>query len=295
MSRELPIITRPLDNTALAVYMECPKKYEYSMVLHRKRTGAENPALIYGTTWHKLLELYYKGATIEQCILGAAHVWKEHGKLDDHRTFDRAVLEFENYRARWGATPDREDGQTVGWPDAPIVEVSVNALWDGALHPYAGKIDRIIELQGQLFVEDHKTTSQMGSYYFQQFELSNQMMGYAFITRHLTGRWIAGVRINAHAVLKRESKFAREIITFSKDRLEDWSRNYNSWVPRIEASYTAGDFPRNFNACAGKYGQCTYATVCAVSPRIRDRVLEQEFIVKPWNPLEAEELADGAG
>ena len=41
------------------------------------------------------------------------------------------------------------------------------------------------------------------------------------------------------------------------------------------------------NACDGKYGMCQYAGVCSVSPRLREKVLETEFELNPWNPLEA--------
>lgn len=290
MSLQLPVIDRPLDNTALAAYATCPRKYFYSMVQHRRRIGRTTPALAYGTCWHAMLEAHYKtGGDADAVFLAGAKSWEDHGKEDDHRTFDRAWMEYGNYKKRWGEH-DEEDAKTVGFPDTPAVEISANVMFPGALHAYAGKIDRIIELQGQYFVEDHKTTSRMGNYYFSQFELSNQMMGYVSIAKMLMPSVrIAGVRINAHCVLKRESKFERQIITFTEDRLQEWQENLNVWIGQLSDAYGSGRFPGDYTACDGKYGMCAYSEVCSLSPRLRERALEADFEINPWNPLEAKE------
>lgn len=289
-SLALPVIERPIDNTALSLFMKCPQKYDYAMRQHRRRQGKPSPAIAYGSAFHKCLEMHYKYGGEEEIVYKALYKsWEDHGKVDDHRTVDRVWMEYLKYVEKYGK-PEDETAKTVGYPDSPLIEMSVNASWEGARHPYAGKIDRIIELQGQYYVQDHKTTSRMGDYYFKQFELSNQMMGYVWIARKLIPDIkIAGVQINAHCVLKRESKFAREIISFSDDRLEDWAANYNNWVFKIEQAHMNNDFPRNFSECDGKYSMCEYAGVCSMPPKLRERTLEFEFDVVPWNPLEGED------
>lgn len=299
------VIGRAIDNTALATYMTCPKKFEYAMLMHRRGEGLPSPALAYGTAWHKALEVHYKlgGGPADRernrdavrtrvTLLGV-----ESDRVDDYRTLDRLLLEYDKYVARWGM-PLQEDAQTVGWPEQPLVEIATEVTWPGARHPYAGKIDRIVKAQGLFFVEDHKTTSRWSSNYFRQFELKNQMIGYAFIGQLLTGIPISGVRINAHVCRKSDSQFERQTISFSQDRLEEWARNYNAWITRIENDVlvqpTLGDmaFIRNFDACDGKYAMCSYAGVCSSSPQIRHKVLEQDFAEIPWNPLEAEDDGD---
>lgn len=287
----LPVIDRPIDNTAMTTYMTCPRKYDLSMRQHRRRAeSGKSPALAYGSAWHAVLEAHYKtGGNADVVFLALQQAWEDHGKVDDHRTLDRVWLEYNKYVEKYGS-PDNETAKTVGYPDSPLVEISANVTWDGAVHPYAGKIDRIIELQGQYYVEDHKTTSRMGDYYFKQFELSNQMMGYVWIARMLMPSiHIAGVRINAHCVLKRESKFQREILSFSDDRLEEWAANYNNWAQQLRNAYETNFFPGNYSACDGKYSMCEYAGVCSMPPRLRERTLEFEFEINPWNPLEAKD------
>jgi hypothetical protein len=184
-----------------------------------------------------------------------------------------------------------------------MVEIPSEISWPGALHPYTFRIDRIIEWNGLFYVEDHKSTSAMGASYFRQFDPSNQMMGYAWTAQQLTGLPIAGVRINAIGVLKTQTKLAREVVSYSQQRLQEWARNYNVSVQRIERSYMLynlavdpafqGDreqlllqaWPHRFNACHGKYGMCQYSEVCASSPHIRGRLLET-YEENPWEPLE---------
>lgn len=297
MSLELPIIDRPIDNTALTLFMKCPRKYNFSMIRHRRHMGTTSPALAYGTAWHRMLEVHYKtGGDADFVNLALQKVWEDHGKLDDHRTIDRCWMEYERYVDKYGKPAD-EEAQTVGYPKTPLVEISANVIWPGGAHAYAGKIDRIIQLQGQYYIEDHKTTSRMGDYYFKQFEMSNQMMGYVWIGRQLyPSIKIAGVRINAHAVLKKESKFRRQVISFSDDRLEEWAENYNNWIGKLSSAYANDDFPGNYSECDGKYRQCEYTDVCSMPPRFRDATLESEYELHPWNPLESdepEELGDG--
>lgn len=318
-----PLIQRPLDNTALATFMTCPRKYYYSMVLHRRSKGRPSPSLAYGTAWHAALETAYKfepkwqmfskDVRNEVELLNAVDeaidkAWEEHDRPDDYRTVDRVKLEYRNYLAHYGMPWD-EDAKTVGFLQGnPLVEIAMELGWPGALHPYAGKLDRIIQLQGQFFIEDHKTTSMWSATFFRQFELKNQMMGYAWMAQLITGKQIAGVRINAHVCRKRDSQNERQIISFNRDRLQDWARNYNQWVTRIEAEYDrlnaevregliehglpAFSFPHNFDACDTKYGMCQYAGVCSMQPRFRTALLEQDFAVNPWNPLEVDDAAE---
>jgi hypothetical protein len=305
--RRSPHIPRPIDNTALALYMECPRKFFYAMVLHRRKENSAAPALSFGSCWHKAMEAHYKTGgdrtSVEEAIIMG---WEPHDKPDDHRTVDRVLTCYDKYLETYGDhnTDCRNNGKTVGYPGNPMVEIPIEIAWPGSLHPYTGKIDRIIEWQGLYFVEDHKTTSRMGDYYFYQFDPDNQMMGYAWLAQLITGLPIAGVRINALAALKTQTKFARELVSYSKERLKEWTDNYNVWIRRVEDSYKTFEslpqsdqprdpeevllsaFPHNFRACAGKYRQCEYTDVCTITPARRAYVLEHEYAERPWNPLE---------
>lgn len=221
--------------------------------------------------------------------------WEKSTNPEDYRTFDRCMVEYEHYLDYYGL-PWEESAQTVGWAEgAPMVEIATELPVPGARHPYTGKLDRIITEHGQYLIEDHKTASQMRADYFRQWEMDNQMIGYATLASLVTGYQIAGVRINLHVIRKSDAVFERRTIPFSPKRIQRWMKVYDEWLDRLERDHSrmaAGDpdaFPEVFSACSQKYGMCQYASVCSLDPERQQYALEQDFDVKPWNPLEAGE------
>lgn len=310
--RHSALIGRPIDNTALSAYMRCPWLYYGSMVLNRRREGPPPPSLGFGSAWHVAMEVHYKSPVVSlDDLYGAVEVevasrWTEHSKPDDHRTLQRCLLEYRKFLKQYGPAWEQPE-KTVGWPESPLVEHATELAIPGVRHPYAGKIDRIFEENGLYFIEDHKTASRDEAGYFRAFALDNQMMGYAALAWLLTGQPIAGVRISRLVVRKNDSLHDRGTISFSPPRLKDWMRNLDKWLARIEfgagmvrdaealddevgqAEAIDAAFPRNFSACSGKYGPCTYVDICSLPPSLRQGALESDFNVAPWNPLEAAE------
>lgn len=298
--------------------MTCAREYFFGMVLHRRSAG-RTPALCFGSAWHKALETHYKTGGDEAAVNEAVIMaWEEHGVSDDYRTLDRVLLDYRKYRQQFG-TPDKEDEKTLGWPDSPLIEVAANVEGGGLIHPYAGLLDRIIKVNGLVYVQDHKTTSRFDKNFWRQFELSSQMMGYTLIAKLLfPNEKVVGVQVNVAHVLTAKTQFYRQDFTFSPARLEDWVFNTNLQLRRLHNDYKthqcemeqhellAGDpddapmpgdgvseaFPGHFgdNGCSRKYGICGYAPACSVAARIRKATLMQEFEVNEWNPLQANEV-----
>jgi hypothetical protein len=304
------IIGRPIDNTALSAYMRCPSEFEKGMRQHRRSSG-KKMALHYGTVWHTIQETHYKSPEcgekelIEKVEFAAIEKWGVDDFPDDIRTLPRILLDYKKYLRLFGL-PWREERKTVGWPESPAVELNGELAIPGARHPYAYKIDRVVQAQKQYLIEDHKTTTRFESNFFTNFVLDNQMMGYAVAGQQLTGRPIAGVRINVYVIHKNESNFESRTIQYSPVRLEEWVRNYDNWLVTIEARIELFDrlvedgielqlardtaFPMNLWACNGrKYGSCPYSGVCSMPQQLRIRTIEQDFEMVPWNPLEAED------
>jgi hypothetical protein len=292
----LPVIDRPIDNTAMTSYKTCPREFEFSMVQHRRGEG-RSPALVFGSAWHVAMEWHYKtGGNRDRVINEVTNAWEGHDSPDDYRSLGRVFHDYDQYRQKYGEPESPTDeGKTIGAPHDPLVEVSTNALGLGILHPWAGKLDRFIDMGGLIYVEDHKTTSRLDKHYFNQFHLSNQMKGYTFLGQQaLPNRVVVGVRINLSHVLTHKTEFHRQIFTFSKPIIEEWVKNENVWLKRLAKDYEmrqAGDpdaFPGHYgdNGCSRKFGMCAYHEVCRSTPRVRQQILEQEFAVNPWNPLE---------
>jgi hypothetical protein len=288
--RRLPVIERPIDNTALSTFMRCPRKYDLSM---RKgwRQKDKAQALNFGSFWHRLLETHYKTGGNPSSVLDTYIKWQgEVPDNGDYRTAPRALACYEQYRKTYNIKNDVRE--TVGWPEAPMVEISTAISSPVLLHEYAGKLDRIVSVGGLGYVEDHKTTSRLDKYFFKQFENSNQMLGYVWMARQLvTDIKVVGVRINLAHILTNKTSFDRQIITFSDSRIAEWEDNTNRWLRRLERSIEEEDFPAHYgdNGCNGKYGRCEFFDVCSTPLRIRDSVLQQDFHLDPWDPLAYEE------
>jgi hypothetical protein len=302
----LPGINRPLDNTALSAYMACPREYYMSMVLHRRGEG-RSAALAYGSMMHILLENHYKtgGAVSIVEALGRSW-WQENGHHEegDHRTVERAILDYKRYREKWGQKPEEEQGRTVGYPDEPMVEIAADVKAGSLVHPYAVKLDRVIELGGLHYIEDHKTTSRLDRNYYGGFELSNQMMGYTRIGQLLMPSLkIVGIRLNVIHVLKDKTNFERQLFTFTKEQMAEWEANTNRWMERLSADAQGWPSDEELfsgaaqdrwplahfgNGCSRKFGLCQYHSVCTIATPFRHRRLA-EYPVNVWNPLEVDD------
>src|SRR5215203_347386 len=304
----LPLIDRPVDATALAEYMTCPRAYYYSMVEHRRGEGRK-PALTFGAAWHKAMELHYRTDGDESAVFtGVALAWEDHEAAGDYRSLERVLIDYRKYLAFYGK-PSKEEGKTIGWPEQPLLEITAELSGGGLINPYTGKLDRLFEMDGLVYVEDHKTTSRLDKYYFMQFDLSQQMMGYALLAKLLLpDRIVAGVRINVSHVLTSKTEFHRQLLTFSPDRIREFVHNTNVQTARLQRDYATlsgerevavdmfhGDgvsyaFPGHYgdNGCSRKFGACAFTGVCSSAPRARRHILNTEFQVNRWNPLEAD-------
>lgn len=308
---QLPCIDRPIDNTALTAYLACPREYFLSMVLHRREKG-RSAALTFGSAWHKALEIHYlTDGDVDAVQAGVTAAWEGHDSADDYRTLPRVLHDYNLYVREYGI-PSRESAKTVGWPHQPLVELSTNAQAEGLLHPWAGKLDRFIRIGGLVYLEDHKTTSRFDKNYWKQFGLSYQMMGYTFLGKQLLpGESVAGVRINLSHVLTNKTQFHHQLFTFTPQRMAEWVDNTNMWLIRLNRDYerlnelreefgsyeeipetrVSEAFPMHWgdNGCSRKFGMCRYHAVCSIGPHLRRQMLEREFEIKVWNPLEVDD------
>jgi hypothetical protein len=149
---------------------------------------------------------------------------------------------------------------------------------------YGGVIDLIVEMGNQLYISDHKTTSQLGSYYFYQFKPNNQISGYVWAAGQLSSRPIGGAFINAIGIYKvGATKFAREFTSRTATNIREWL--VNLWHSCVELRHheQMGYFPMRTRACT-MYGTCQYYEVHSLaSEDERRRMLEQSYVQRKWD------------
>lgn len=161
---------------------------------------------------------------------------------------------------------------------------------------YCGHIDRLVEYQGDIFVQDQKTTgSTVTPRYFEQFQHpETQMTGYTFAGKVISQRPIKGVIIDAAQIAVGFSRFERGFTFRTPAQLEEWHQTslYHIGLARLATEHMLGHdggaeaFPMNPVSC-DKYGGCPFRNVCSKSPEVRSQFLKAEFVKGPrWNPLE---------
>lgn len=281
-----------LDSTRVNEFQKCEKLFEIKHIAHLRPNAPTPPALVYGTAWHALLAAHYAtGGDRVAAIEAAERSWTDHKRAEDHRTMPRLVQAYLDYIAKWGM-PEEEDGQTMGLDiGEPMVERSVVAMIPGIERPYAGKLDRFFTKDNRdlIYMDDHKTSSRMGPSYFNEYNRSFQMHGYTLLGSALIGKPIAGIRINAHGILKSENRFGRQTFKYNKIQLDQWKLDYERWCERIEAAKKSGVYMRNWHACYGdRYGACILAEICTEDDDMQEQIFENDFKYEPWDPLKTD-------
>lgn len=162
----------------------------------------------------------------------------------------------------------------------------------GFAQPYllCGHLDRVVDLHGDLYVMDRKTSvSTIGSYYMDQWTPSNQMTLYAFAGKVMLNQPVKGVIIDAAQVLlEKPHAFARGFAYRSEDQLAEWLVDLRYFLREAEDFATANYWPQNDTAC-NKFGGCAFREVCSASPHVREAYLAARFDRgdhnAAWNPF----------
>lgn len=272
--------------------LTCLRKFYY---LHVEgwRTRKLAVDLFFGKIYATCLETYHKlratGADKNESLIAVVRLalqetWTDGKPWDsDHSTKNRDTLirTIVWYLDTFG---DDDSMEVVHLSDnRPAVEYSFTfELTDSLI--YCGHIDRLVTYQGDVFVQDQKTTARtLSSYYFKQYDHpSPQMTGYIFAGGIIYDRPVKGAVIDAAQIAVGFTRFERGFTTRTPAQLAEWRAAvvYHITLANRE------EYPMNPSSC-DKYGGCMFREVCARDPSVRPQFLKADFEQKPlWNPLE---------
>lgn len=159
---------------------------------------------------------------------------------------------------------------------------------------YSGKCDYIgIDVNaGLIGPVDDKTTSALGDYWLNRWDLSSQMLGYIWAARRAEyDAWCAFIRGVSILKTKHGDADAR---TYATPRLlAVWEKNLTKTVTRMIACYNewkAKDphpFQMSMGGACNDFGGCGFKVLCeSDDPEVWIPV---HFTVNRWNPLESRE------
>lgn len=308
----------------------CPRSLEYKQ-LYKRIPASESAALNFGSAIHLALEHRYRNYLAqpvgdqfynEIADLFNSFFESHPPQQEDYRNMNWAMEVVKRYMNRYST---EQFSLLVDKDNKPIVELafalplfSYFPKTDSAVYKqtngncvpvfYTGKIDLPIELDNQIFVCDHKTTSILGDGFWSAMKRSSQFRGYAWAMQELTGKKVSGFMVNAirvkqppewvtNPMVKARGKvqtpeawwqesLQRERYHLNPGELDEWKANTIANVEEMFWHYERGYFPMRTTYCVSKYGRCPYFDVCSLQPHDRGAYLSSGlFQENSWSPL----------
>jgi len=286
----------------VSTHQACARKYMLRIV-QGWTSRRKSAALGFGSAIHLgLADWYRSGGVLHSALAAIRTGWPADSPIDDYRDLNKCLTVMEEYSRQYPT----ENFVPVGFPDVPMIEIPFSlplvtadgepVLTDeGTPIEYGGIFDGLVDFSGQVFVLEHKSTSQLGDYYFDQFKPNNQVTGYIWAGRQLSGKRVTGAIINAIGVYRKgETRFRRHITMRSDAEIAEWIKNIQASASEIEWHEKRGYWPMRTVNCT-MYGKCEFHNVDILQhEHERQRRLETDYIVEKWDYERRDETAVGS-
>jgi hypothetical protein len=294
-SETIPKLQMCWDSTSLRDFETCPYLYKLHMIdgwVPKKRP----PSLHFGIAYHKGLEAYEKQKVLGSDFNEAVRTGLRAALLEwgDYQSDDNRRTQFTLARSLiWYADKYLIDAaETLVLPTGrPAVELSFRSPLpffsvDHQQFIACGHLDRIVHYAGGIRVSDAKTTvTTLSQRYFDMYDLDVQMDLYDFFGRVTLEKEIDGILLDVAQVAVNFTRFQRGFSNRTDEQRDEWMSDLEFWIKQAEDCAIKEEWPQNKTSCS-KFGGCRYREVCAKSPSVRKVVLEADFKVDHWNPLE---------
>ena len=293
------------DSTSIGWFKTCPRLYQYNMI-DGWTSGVESVHLRFGIEYHQAIQEYEhaksQGLThddavhevVRELLIRTADFKPDEttkaGKYKNRRNLLSLVIGYlDHYEDDPAETYIMANGK-------PAVELSFRFELDWGPEcnidqPYilCGHLDRVADFNGQLLVLDHKTTTTtLSSYYFDQYEPSNQMTLYTFAGQVVLNTSVKGVCVTgAQIMLSEPNRFVRGFTYRTPDQIHEWLQDLRILFVTAEKFAEMNYWPMNDTAC-DKFGGCRFRGICSKDPNVRETFLKSDFTKgERWNPLKS--------
>jgi hypothetical protein len=279
-----------LDNTAANLFRACPSRFKYRMMhdlVPIAEHEAEHPTLKlhYGIAWHSAMDVLYKSKSVQKAQAtfeaGAAGLEQD---TYNRQTIGRGVSDLDEYALRY-----EHELSTLELLDAEVIataEIGAIGEWRVLYH---GAIDKVLRLTpgGPVRVRDHKTTSYVSQGTAVQYQLSNQMLGYAWLIQKFLGYNDLTVDVDIVGVtrVKPPSEFVRTEVRATPTLLTEWEKEIMHTASMMLACYDADTWPRyGERACYMYNRRCDFFDICSVDEDFRPAQMNAHYVKEPWDP-----------
>lgn len=290
-----------LDNSRRSAFSKCPYKY-WLIYEQGVRPVKGATALRYGTTFHAGMEGYYSyikdhgwtrdGNSLTQAVQFASRAWDEETEkfqfYDDYRSLDNCIKALVLYSDHFAM--DEQMLEVVETERAFKIEVEPGIY-------FTGKLDMEMQLNGQKWINEFKTTGRSISYIAGQQHRDAQFNGYTWAIKKLDLQMPEGILITYHMLTAYKSKktgtygepkieFDRLPQFFTEQDHRDWKDSFLWTAEQIQTCKARNNWPRQYDSCH-LYGACPYLFLCEQRrPRDELNLAGMYEIRKPWNVLD---------
>ena len=285
------------DSTSIGLFKTCPRKYELT-IIKGYVPRIMPPPLAFGIhlhtllqTWHKLVESNLDRHTALMRVTKLAGLLGETLPSGDtartKQTLVRTIVWYlEQFWDDKAVTVKLTNNQ-------PAVEYHFFLLFMSYMNHeifLCGHIDRIVQWQLATYACDYKTTKySLDGKFFSRFKPSTQMSLYTLAT-HLKTPEIHNIA-SAHGVIidgiqlgVNFSRFARQVVTFSLEEINEYIESLKYWITQAINASVNKFFAANEESC-GQYGGCPFREICSMPPARREAYLKGNFKIQMWNPV----------
>lgn len=247
-----------IDYTQLQTYISCPRKYRNRYLLNLRKIGYDerDVAKSFGSCVHEALDRYFKNRNIDEALC----------------SFDGYVdMEDDNVKtANNGKELVRQyvEWEKLNFPSYDILSLETTDEFSIGDISYLVKMDKVVKMNGNIYVMDYKTTTSKGAYFFNNFDPNMQVDGYVDYVMRKYGSCSGFLPIAMfHGYRSKKSKlgeagfwcrFDYQPVNRTKEQITNFEEEVKEWVNRLNSDTM---FPKNKGNCCGFKG-CEYRELC---------------------------------
>lgn len=148
---------------------------------------------------------------------------------------------------------------------------------------YVGRLDSAVHYAQGLYVEDDKTTSQLGALWGRQWDLRSQFRGYAWGLSKAAGVKPTGILVRGVAIRK-QGYDTEQAITYCADwQIDEWFETTCDVVNEMVGRWKSGYWRKTLDHACNDYGGCSLRAPC-LSPNPEGH-FDTHFEQRKWDPI----------
>ena len=276
------------DYSMMQSFLDCRRMYNYrynmGYVLAKEATAPN-----FGAGIHTALDSWYVDKNVEKAVGVFNANYKENLEIDDKRTARMGEWILRNYHEHY-----KDQALVLLQAETPF-EIRLPAPNHNTV---IGRIDKIIEWDGSIWVMDHKTTSSIGVTYPKKAEPNLQFDTYLWAAAQM-GYKAQGVIMDSLLVAKGLLEAASRarltpLLRIDSYRSKEKQAEFLEIIYGIQCDVFRCEkecrWTPNYGNCA-QFGECPYRRVCIEEANLRDRILKgSEYKVEFWDPRRKNDL-----